>query len=125
MTTDPKIPVASPEYQHYHATGKSTIALECGGQFCLEASGDGKLDLSIIRCVSIRNIEEIESHAVNTFAGSRSHVVRFINGGLLQYGYNNAGDVIELSSSRLQLTITPENDLIFTVELANFGRDNE
>ena len=40
--------------------------------------------------------------------GSTSHVVRFIGGGELRYVYNSRGQVIELSSTGVRASVSPE-----------------
>ena len=55
-------------------------------------------------------------HRVNTILGSRSHFLRFCNGGCLQFAYNDAGQLIELSAEGLALTIKANGEFCFFEE---------
>lgn len=77
------------------ASGTVTVRLEQGDRFALTAGGIWA-DLSLINAVGIKHLDQVTSHTINTIAGSRSHVVHFINGSLLNYAYNSDGQLIEL-----------------------------
>ena len=53
-----------------------------------DAQGNCTVDVSQLSSVGIKNIGNVERHDINTVFGSRSHVVRFVNGGVLQFAYN-------------------------------------
>ena len=74
------------------------------------------LRASDVNAVGIRDIAQVVEHRVNTILGSRSHFLRFGNGGCLQFAYNNAGQLIELSAEGLSLTIKANGEYCFFEE---------
>jgi hypothetical protein len=91
-----------PDHSIEHdANGGMTLRLADGGIFSVDENGCANGSVPHAISVGVLDLAEIESHAINTIAGSRSHVVRFRNGGLLQYAYNDAGQLITLSSDKL------------------------
>jgi hypothetical protein len=95
--------------------GGIIVRLHNGSIVGLGADGSITATLPKVSKVGIKNLGEVESHAITTIAGSRSHVVRFINGGLLQFAYNNVGDIIELSSENLKGQLTPNNEMVYSI----------
>ena len=67
-----------------------------------------------ISSVGIRSLTEVAEHRINTIVGSRSHLVYFNNGGVLQFAYNGAGELIELKSQDLSATAS-EGVLIYAI----------
>lgn len=107
------MPTSKSSYRFtHHPGGNVTVSRQNGDRFTLGKDGI-HVDLSVVRAVGIKRLDEVESHTVNDFAGSRSHVVRFVNGALLQYAYNSAGQLIELSSLKLACSLSNNNELLF------------
>jgi hypothetical protein len=77
----------------------------------------GNLDIVVegIKSVGIKNIGFVESYQVNTLFGSRSHVVRFVTGGVLQFAFNEKSEMIELSSHKLQFELSHLGEAVFDV----------
>lgn len=93
------------------ATGQPTVRFN-GHRFTLK--GDSICaDLSAITAVGVKHLDEVASHTVNNIVGSRSHVIHFVNGAVLQYAYNSAGQLIELSGQNLAFSLSHDNELIF------------
>jgi len=76
---------------------------------------DGNLDITVhhVNKVGIKSIGCVISHHVNTAFGSRSHVVNFVNGGVLRFAYNANDVLIELSARKLDVEVTPDGDAMF------------
>lgn len=75
------------------------LAFSWGSRLAL----DGKevaSQLPALRTVGLRNLMEVVRHDVVRVAGSTSHTVHFRDGGLAQFAYNDAGELIELSGYR-------------------------
>jgi len=85
-----------------------------GTAISLDAEGNASINLERIKSVGLKNIIDVEAHNINTVAGSRSHYVRFLGGGEVQFAYNHKGQLIELSSTKVAISITRENELIFS-----------
>jgi hypothetical protein len=68
-----------------------------------DAQGKTTFDVGQIKSVGIKNIGNVQSHQINTLFGSRSHVVHFVNGGVLQFAYNAKNELIELAGAKLTL----------------------
>ena len=82
-------------------------------------TADGLLivDLPLIKSVGIKNLTEVVEHHITTIMNSYSHMVRFTNGGVLKFAYNNVGQLIKLSVRDLEVNIfRGEEILVFIAE---------
>ncbi|MET3134796.1 hypothetical protein AAKU55_005098 [Oxalobacteraceae bacterium GrIS 1.11] len=95
-----------------HPDGNATVRFQNGDSFALTRDGICA-DVSAVSAIGIKHLDEVASHTVNDIAQSRSHVIRFVNGGLLQYAYNSAGELIELSAHNLGCRLSSNNELLF------------
>jgi hypothetical protein len=86
-----------------------------GATIALNQDGSFAYTITEINSVGIRDIADVVEHRINTIVGSRLHMVRFVNGGTLTYAYNEAGELIELSSSSLAANISVENEVVYYV----------
>ena len=80
-----------------------------------DAQGKCTFDVGQIKSVGIKNIGNVQSHQINTLFGSRSHVVHFVNGGVLQFAYNAKNELIELTASKLTMRLSKSGTAIFDV----------
>jgi hypothetical protein len=80
-----------------------------------DAQGKYTLDVSRLTSVGIKNITLVERHDINTLFGSRSHVVRFVNSGVLQFAYNAKNELIELTASNLTMHLSKSDAAIFDI----------
>lgn len=99
------------------ADGSITVKLPNGAIIAMRGSD---IDMSLpteitLSAVGIKNLVEVESYTINTIVGSRSHVVRFINGGYLQFTYNNAGQIVDLTAEKLIGQLTQENEMLYSI----------
>jgi hypothetical protein len=67
-----------------------------------------QIPLDEIRAVQLDDLAQVLDHRIARIMGSTSHVVRFIGGGELRHVYNSRGQVIELSSSGVRASVSPE-----------------
>ena len=105
------IPTSECHVEHT-AKGQITVRFDTGHRFTLE--GDSIFaDLSLITSIGVKHLDEVASHTVNTIVGSRSHVIHFVNGAILQYAYSNNGNLIELSGQNLACSLSGKNELLF------------
>jgi hypothetical protein len=81
----------------------------------LNPDGNYEFQLDQIQSVGIRNIADVVEHRINTIVGTRSHMVRFYNGGVLTYAYNDAGQLIELCATKLMMIVSKDNEVSFFV----------
>jgi len=75
-------------------------------------------DLKNIKSVGVKNIIDVEFHAVNTILKSRSHLIRFRNGGEVAFAYNDTGCLIDLYAVGVDLTLSQNNELMFSIRRA-------
>jgi len=97
-------------------TGQIIHIPELGTSFILNSDSSIEYNLSEINAVGIKNITDVVEHRINTIMGSRLHMVRFINEGILTYAYNDAGQLIELASSDLAAEISKNNEILYYVD---------
>ena len=73
------------------------------------------IDFNHIKSVGIVNILDVESHFINTIMNSKSHVIKFSNGGEVTFAYNANGALIDLSAKYVSLTISQADELVFFI----------
>ena len=73
-----------------------------------------QIPLDEIRAVQVDDLAQVLDHRIARIMGSTSHVVRFIGGGELRYVYNSRGQVIELSSTGIRASVSPERVVSFS-----------
>ena len=95
------------------ADGSENLILKNGNHFSIKRSGEIEGDLTRIASVGIRNLAEVASYNVTHIANSHSHVVRFIDGSLLQYAYTDSGQLLELTAYNLMCAISADNQMVF------------
>jgi hypothetical protein len=98
-------------------TPNQSILTEGAGSLPVTRTPDGNFvfKLDQIQSVGIRNITDVVEHRINTIVGTRSHMVRFVNGGVLTYAYNDAGLLIELCATNLMTIISANNEVTYCV----------
>lgn len=69
------------------------------------------INLHCVREVGIASLAEVLAHDIVQVAGLVSHSVRLINGGQVNFAFNQAGQVVELSGVRAQLHMTTNHGL--------------
>lgn len=70
------------------------------------------LNLHCIREVGVASLADVLSHEVVEVAGFVSHSIRLINGGQVNFAFNQAGQVVELSGARTRLHMTTAHSLM-------------
>ena len=73
-----------------------------------------QIPLDEIRAVQVDDLAQVLQHRIARIIGSTSHVLRFVGGGELRYAYNSRGQVIELSSSGVHASVSPERVVSFS-----------
>ena len=72
-----------------------------------------QMPLDEIRAVQVEDLAQVLDHRIARIMGSTSHVLRFVGGGELRYVYNSRGRVIELSSTGVRASVSPERVVRF------------
>lgn len=90
---------------------KKISRIEYGEDGSITAHKDGQVvnldglcaaaELLGMRSIGIRHVSEIEMYFGTEIAGSRSHVVHFVNGGVLKFAYQRNGALLHLSADKL------------------------
>ena len=97
------------------APGEVVQVGDTGATLVLDQDGSFNYSIAEINTVGIKDIADVVEHRINTIVGSRLHMVRFVNGGILTYAYNEAGELIELASSNLAAEISINNEIVYYV----------
>jgi len=82
------------------------------------------LNLDCIREIGVASLTEVLSHEVVLVAGLVSHSIKLINGGQVNFAFNQAGQVVELSGVRAQFHMTTNHSLTIRA-LSNSGPDGQ
>ncbi len=92
--------------------GPLHIDTQMGG-ITVEHDGADHLTFSlhVIREVGVASLAEVLSHDIVQVAGLVSHSIRLVNGGQVNFAFNQAGQVVELSGARTQLHLTTAHSL--------------
>lgn len=101
-------------YKEPNAVGDINLSIK-GDVITINTNGETTMELSSIKAVGITNLGDVTEHHITTIVGSRSHLVRFANGGELQYAYNAAGQLIDLTFGNLLMRVTNGNEISFGV----------
>jgi hypothetical protein len=75
-------------------------------------AGNIAATLPQLKGVGLLNLCEVASHQITRIARSTSHVVRFHGGGYVQFAYNDAGVLIELSGWRISAQVAADGTLM-------------
>ncbi len=97
-----------------HADGSITFDTAQGATITTNPDGSVTLDFKQIKNIGIHNIIDVHTHNVVNVLGMVSHFVKFHNGGELRFAYNQAGQLVELSFSRLHANIIDGNRVMFS-----------
>jgi hypothetical protein len=104
----------------HNPDGSSTLKTPDGGAtITTNPDGTVSLDFKRIQNIGIRNIIDVQHYGINTVLGMVSHFVKFHNGGELRFAYNQAGQLIELTFSRLHVNITDDTQVMFSASEPN------
>ena len=99
-----------------HADSAPATVLTKGGTTFIKADGGLTVDFhETSAMVGIKNLTEVTQHQITTILGSRSHLLRFANGGELRFAYNSLGQLIELRSRDLVANIAPGNVITYAI----------
>ena len=90
--------------------------LSTNGEIIIVNSDESiELNLQGIISVGIQNLADVTEHQITSILNSRSHMVRFVNGGVLEFAYNDAGELIELNSRDLTVVVKSGSEVLFSV----------
>ena len=96
--------------------GERATVFSKNGTTFISSSGGLTIDFpQAIESVGIKNLTEVTEHHITTIVGSRSHLVRFNNGGELHFAYNGLGQLIELSARDLTVTVSMGKVVSFAI----------
>jgi len=92
--------------------GPLGIDTQMGG-VTVEHDGAGHFTFSLdaIREVGLASLADVVSHDIVHVAGLVSHRVQLVRGGQVNFAFNQAGQVVELSGIRAKIEMTSEHRL--------------
>lgn len=74
------------------------------------------IDFKNIKSIGLENIADIEHHLIHEIFGSRSHLIKFRNGGEVSFSYNNKGGLANFQSVGVNLIVGQGNKLFFSIK---------
>jgi len=78
-----------------------------------QISGDhAHIDFQRIKSIGVKNILDIESHRINTVLNSRSHLIKFSNGGELIFSYNSKGELIDFKAQGIAIFVNQYDEVL-------------
>lgn len=84
-----------------------------GQHICLSRN-DIELTLECVQAVTVADLRWVEQHTITRVFDSVSHFIRLVGGGELHFAFSFAGDLLELSAERAEMSITADGQtLIF------------
>ena len=99
-----------------HVEGAPATVVTKDGTTFITSDGDLTVNFSnIMATVGIKNLTEVTEHQITTILGSRSHLVRFVNGGELRFAYNSLGQLLELSARELIAHMSKGHVITFAI----------
>jgi hypothetical protein len=88
------------------------------GMGYIDADGNAYIDPFMVRTIGIENIADVIEHRITAAVNSVAHLVRFRNGGELFYIFNLRGEIVELTTTDLACTLSPDGAHIFRMPCA-------
>jgi hypothetical protein len=73
------------------------------------------IDFSNISSVGLENICDVEAHFINNVLGSTSHLIKFRNGGEVNFAYNTKGQLVDFCAKNVQLLFDQNQKVIFSI----------
>ena len=107
-------PVVNKPYQHpFGVVPDPQVVQYNGNEYRLLETGGIEAKYAFIASVGVHDLADVVHHTVTTVARSYSHVLHFMNGGLLQYAFNDSGQLIELTARNLACEVSLDHRLLF------------
>jgi hypothetical protein len=73
------------------------------------------IDFSNISSVGLENICDVEAHFINNVLGSTSHLIKFRNGGEVNFAYNTKGQLVDFFAKNVKLLFDQNHKIIFSI----------
>jgi hypothetical protein len=101
-----------PKNLHIYTTEDAHTHLDADGKLKLTYKQGVHIDLEQITSIGIANLFDVASHTINDIWGSTSHVVRFHDGGSVQFSYSHSGELLEFSGNDIAILIQESTKLM-------------
>jgi hypothetical protein len=111
LSTKAKHEGARMPFNPRHLNEGESFRTDWGAEFTVQ---DGALvsQLPILASVGVGNLAEISAHDIVRVAQLTSHTMRFFDGGLLRFAYNDRGQLIELAGQHVHMSIDKEGHVL-------------
>ena len=77
--------------------------------------GNVEIEPRVIKSVGIEHLPDVVEHQITTILNSTSHMVRFLNGGRLEFAYSSEGKLIELNAHNLIVSVSSNGEVLISM----------
>jgi hypothetical protein len=102
-----------------YSSNKKIHITPSGVSICRVNQNHLHVDFKNIQSVGLENIVDVEHHLINTVFNSRSHLIKFRNGGEVTFVYNDKGQLVDMCAIGVNLFFSQNNELIFSIRPIN------
>jgi len=85
------------------------------GGMLVEHDGRDNIEVSLdrVRRVGLASLADVLVHDIVQVAGLISHHVKLSNGGEVSFAFNQAGQLVTLSASKVRVSLNGQHDVLF------------
>ena len=81
------------------------------------------MHMESIKSVGVENLVDIELHTINRVFGSVSHLIKFHGGGEVRFSYNQNGEILEFTASKVDAYIIGGERLVLKRQADGGSKD--
>lgn len=107
--TDSKKLTVTPE-------GEMTIKTDANGHVNMSSDQPVSMNLGKIESVGIEHLVDVAEHTINEQLGFVSHLVKFRDGGTVEFAYNSSGQIVTLRGHNVLTTVEAGTRVLFKMK---------
>lgn len=106
------------ENKEFQIVGDGEIQISLGIDGVVSATSDQAVtsNLGTIEAVGIENLVDVLSHEISTQYGFRSHLVKFSDGGEVEFAYNSKGEIIKCQGRNVLTHVLNGSKVVFSMK---------
>lgn len=102
----------------FQIKGAGEVQIAVGNDGAVVATSDQAITshLGEIDAVGIENLVDVLSHEISNQYGFRTHLVKFVDGGEVEFAYNSNGEIIKCVGRKVLTQILNGRKVIFSMK---------
>lgn len=99
--------------------GKVQLSFDSSGAVTATSSQAVTSHLGTIEAVGIENLVDVLSHEISSQYGFCTHLVKFVDGGEVEFAYNTKGEIIKCEGRKVLTQVLNGRKIIFSMKPIN------